>query len=309
MADETMQAVRLHGYGGPEVLVLERAPRPTPGEGQVLIRVQSAGVNPADWKLREGYMRAMRPLTFPAIPGFEASGVVEALGPGVGGFQLGQAVYGAAQGAYAEYALAPGDDIMAKPEGLSFDEAAGVRVGAATAWRALFDAADLQPGQRVLVHGAAGGVGLFAVQLARWKGAEAIGTASAGNHDFVYSLGASQVIDYRSTPFEGAVHDVDVVLDTIGGDTQQRSFGVLRPGGILVSVVQPPSQDEAAAHGVRAVLASGTPGVLNKINDLIVAGELRSPVGKAFPLAAARQAQEYSRGGHLQGKIVLHVAG
>ena len=190
MSEIKMQAARVHDYGGPEVLVVEQAPRPEPKAGEVLIRVKAAGVNPADWKIRGGAYKQFMPLQFPWIPGLEGAGTVEALGAGVSTFQQGQEVYGILSSSYAEYAIALAKDIQPKPSNLTFEQAATVPVGALTAWGAVINSANVQAGQRVLVHGAAGGVGAFAVQLARWKGAHVTGTASAGNLEFVKSLGA-----------------------------------------------------------------------------------------------------------------------
>lgn len=203
MPDHTMRTVHFYAYGGPEQLVVEQVPRPQPQTGEVLVRVYAAGVNPIDWKVRKGLFKDLRPVPLPFTPGSELAGTVELPGPGVTAFEVGQAVYGrGAQGAYADYAVIPAGSLAHKPRNISFDQAASVPVGARTAWMALFSLADLQAGQRVLVHGAAGGVGNYAVQLARWKGAHVIGTASITNLEFVRSLGAEIVIDYHTTPFE-----------------------------------------------------------------------------------------------------------
>ncbi len=219
MSIPTTQAIRVHAYGGPEQLKLEQLPRPVPQAGEVLVHVHAAGVNPIDWKLRAGFLKDFFPQSFPHIPGRDLAGIVEEVGPGVTTFQKGQAVFGqSANGSYTEYAVASVQTLALKPETISFDEAATIPVGATTAWQGLFDHGQLQSGQRVLILGAAGGVGLFAVQLARWKGAQVIGTASTANLDFVRSLGAETVIDYTTTAVERAVHDVDLVLDTVGGE-------------------------------------------------------------------------------------------
>jgi NADPH:quinone reductase-like Zn-dependent oxidoreductase len=310
-----MQAIRFHAYGGPEQLVLERAPRPELLVGTVLVRVHAAGVNPIDWKIRQGWLKNSMSLSLPHIPGTDMAGVIEEIGPGVTAFQKGQAVFGTAMsGSYAEYALANTNSLAPKPASLSFDEAAAVPLGAMTAWHALFDFGGLQEGQRILIHGAAGGVGMFAVQLARWKGAHVIGTASARNADFVRSLGAETVIDYQATPFETVVHGVDVVVDAIGGDVQDRSWQVLRPGGILVSLLGQPSEAAAKEHGVRATAVSrqryqdSVGELLRQIGQLIESGQIRVAATTVFPLAEARQAHAMSEQGHGRGRIVLHVA-
>jgi NADPH:quinone reductase-like Zn-dependent oxidoreductase len=310
MSDAMMNAVRFYAYGPIDQLVLEQAPRPVPGPGEVLVRVHAAGVNPADWKIRQGWMKDLVPLAFPAIPGFELAGLVEAVGPEVTTLQVGQAVYGTTMGTYADYAVASAGSLAPKPSNLTFDEAATIPVGASTAWNGLFDVGGLQAGQRLLVHGAAGGVGLFAVQLGRWKGAQVIGTASTRNLDIVRSLGAEIVIDYTATPFERVASDVDVVFDTIGGETQERSWQVLKPGGILVGVSSSPSAEIAQRHGVRAGTAYGqaTTALLEQLAPLIESGTLRPVVGPVFSLAEARQAQVLSETGHGRGRIILHIA-
>src|SRR5258708_3153857 len=246
MTTATMQAVQIHRYGGPEELTLEQAPRPVPQAGEVLLRVYAAGVNPLDWKIRQGLMQAFQPITFPYIPGIEGAGVVEEVGPGVAADLVGQAViWQTTSGAYAEYLTVSVEDFARKPKSLSFVEAAAVPVGATTAWRALFEHGGLISGQRVLIQGAAGGVGVFAVQLAKWKGAQVIGTAATANLDFVRSLGADTVVDYTTTPIESVVRDVDLVLDGVGGETLLSSLAALRPGGTLISIAGPPPQEEA----------------------------------------------------------------
>ena len=306
----TMKAVRIHSFGGPEVLRYEDTPIPEPSENEVLVRVHAAGVNPVDWKIREGHL-GQGPL--PQIMGSDISGVIEALGPGVKEFRPGEPVFGIVaeeSGAYAEYATAPVSRLARKPASLDDIHAAALPVASLTAWQALFDTAELQAGQKILIHGAAGGVGGFAVQFARWKGAQVIGTASGRNADFVRELGAEEVIDYGSTRFEEAVRDVDVVFDTIGGETQERSWRVLKPGGILVSIVQPPATENAAAHGVRGAFLISKPrgDQLARIADLVARGDVKVHVEIVLPLSEARKAQELSQSGPAQrGKIVLKV--
>ena len=238
----TMQAVRLHSFGGPEVLVLEEVPRPQAGVGEVLIRVHAAGINPLDWKARAGHVQAWLPHRLPLIPGWDVSGVVEEVASDVTAFEVGDSVYGMLDfmrdGAYAEYVAARTLNLALKPKSIDFTQAAAVPLASLTAWQSLFETAGLRSGQIVLIHGGAGGVGHFAVQFAKWKEAKVIVTASAANENFLRQLGAHEVIDYRNTRFEKTVHDVDVVLDTIGGDTQQRSWQVLRKGGILVTTLR-----------------------------------------------------------------------
>lgn len=304
-----MRAVQIHAYGGPGQLSLEETPRPVPRAGEVLLRVHAAGVNPLDWKIRQGLMKDAMPVTFPYIPGIEVAGVVEDVGPGVTDVQVGQAVLGpVAAGAYAEFVAAPFEARALKPEKVSFVDAATVPIGAATAWRALIDHGGLAPGQRVLIQGAAGGVGVFAVQLAKWKGARVIGTASTANLDFVRGLGADTVVDYTTTPVESVVQGVDLVLDGVGQETLGSSLAVLKPGGTLVSIAWPPPQEQARARGVRAMMSRGPASVpLQTLTRLIDQGNLEVTAGKTFPLGDARAAHEYSQRSHGRGRIVLRV--
>jgi NADPH:quinone reductase-like Zn-dependent oxidoreductase len=321
MPKQMIQAIRVHQYGGPEQLKLEQIPCPEPQAGEVLIRVHSVGVLPAEWKLRQGFFQAVHPAIFPYIPGSAMSGVVEEVGPDVTTWKIGQAVFGRnTNGAYAEYtttavespALGPKTfSLLAlKPEALSFDEAATISGGATIAWTALFEDGALQAGQRVLIHGAAGGVGSFAVQFARWRGAQVIGTTSKANIDFVRSLGAETVIDYTSIPFERMVHDVDLVLDTIGGETLQRSMQVVKHGGTLVSLLEQPSPDLAQRYGIRAKKNAALPtnGLLRTIAQLIDEEHLNVTIAQTFPLREASLAHELSQSGHGRGRIVLHIA-
>ena len=310
---ETMKAIRFHTFGGPEVLLYEDAPRPQPGTGDVLVRVHAAGVNPVDWKIREGHLKQMLNHTLPLIPGWDFSGVVEAVGLGVNGLKKGDEVFSrpdiARNGAYAEHIAVRASEVAAKPKSIGHVHAAAVSLAALTAWQVLFDAAGLGARQRVLIHAAAGGVGTFAVQLAKWKGAHVIGTASKRNIEFVQELGADEIIDYERTRFEDVVREADVVFDTMGGDTQERSWQVLKKGGILVSIVAPPSAEAAAAHGVRQAFVFVLPNAaqLTRIAELVDSGTVKIIVETVMPLSEARRAQELSQAGHTRGKIVLQV--
>jgi NADPH:quinone reductase-like Zn-dependent oxidoreductase len=309
MATQTVRAVQVHRYGGPEQLKLEEKPRPQPQTGEVLVRVYAAGVNPIDWKIRQGLLKESRPATFPYTPGIEMAGVVEDVGPAVTAFEIGQAVFGQiAEGAYAEYLTVPVEALALKPQTLSFVEAATVPVGVTTAWRTLFDNGGLTSGQRVLIQGAAGGVGLFAVQLAKWKGAQVIGTASTANLDFVRSLGADTVVDYTMTLVESVIQDVDLVLDGVGAATLSSSLAVLKPGGTLISIAGLPPQEQAQARGVRAMMSRGAASVpLQTFTRLIDEGQLKVTVGKTFALSEAQQAHEYGQSSHGRGRIVLQI--
>lgn len=309
----TMKAVQIHEYGGPDVLRYEDAPKPEPGDNDVLIRVYAAAVNPVDWKVREGHLKSRVDYPMPFIPGWDLSGVVEKTGVAVTRLKEGDEVFSrpdiARNGAYAEYIIADDALVALKPKSIDHIQASGIALAGMTAWQALFDVAELQPGQRVLIHAAAGGVGTFAVQFAKWKGAYVIGTASGRNLDFVRELGADEVLDYTAKPFETVVKDVDVVLDTMGGETQERSWGVLKQGGILVSIVEPPPEGAGAQHNVRAAFHFLDPnaGQLTRIAELVDSGKVRVVVDTILPLSEARKAHELSEMGHARGKIVLKV--
>jgi NADPH:quinone reductase-like Zn-dependent oxidoreductase len=309
----TMKAVRIHEYGGPEVLRYEDAPRPEPGEGDVLVRVHAAGVNPVDWKIRDGRSRQRLPYALPLILGWDFSGVVELVGPGATSFAAGDEVYARPDilrnGAYAEYIAVREKEIAKKPGSIDHIHAAAVPLAALTAWQSLILAGRLEKGQTVLVHGGAGGVGTFAIQVAKWKGAKVIATASARNESFLRDLGADEVVDYTKSPFEEVVRGVDVVFDTIGGDTQKRSWKVLREGGVLVSIAATPSEEDAKAHRARPAYVFVQPNAqqLTEIARLIDEGHIKSIVSEVLPLAQARRAHELSQEGHVRGKIVLSI--
>lgn len=303
-----MRAVRFHTYGAPEELIVEEVARPTPQQGQVLVRVQAVGVNPVDWKIRKGDLRAFMPVSLPHIPGNELAGVVAAVGPGVTGFAAGQRVFGRASNTYAEYALAQAEALATIPDALTFDQAATIPVGGGTAWVGIFEAGGLQAGQHLLVLGAAGGVGSYAVQFGRWKGAHVSGTTSAANLDYVRSLGAEQAIDYNATRLEQVVHDVDVVLDTVGGAAQEQALHVLKPGGVLVAVAGMAPEEQAAAHGVRTARVQITSGdYLRQIAELVASGTVVAPVGTLFTLEQAVAAHARSETGHGRGRILLRL--
>ena len=306
-----MKAIRIHQYGGPEVLTQVEMQRPAPGPNEVLIKVQAASVNAVDWKMRAGHVKEIFPLTFPATLGWDVSGTVEEAGDKVTQFKRGDEVYALLKGGgYAEYATAEEAVVARKPRTLDHVHAAAVPVAGLTAWQALFEVAQLSAGQKVLIHAAAGGVGNFAVQFAKARGAYVIGTASSKNQTFLHELGVDQVVDYSKTRFEDMVRDVDVVLDTIGGDTQERSFKVLKKGGILVSIVQLPSPELAAKYGVRALFygAHASSSGLAEIATLIDNGNVKPVVETVLPLADARRAHELIESGHTRGKIVLKTA-
>ena len=310
-----MKAVRIHEFGGLDSLRVEEAPRPEPKDGEVLVHIHAAGINPVDWKTCAGEGVAPRlDDPFPFIPGWDVSGVVEALGAEVTDLRVGDSVCGMVRwpwggGGYAEYVAAPAADLVAKPDTMDDAQAAGLPLAALTAWQALFDMADLQAGQTLLIHAAAGGVGHIAAQLAKWKGAHVVGTASARNEAFLRELGADRVVDYNTTRFEEAVSGVDVVLDGVGGEVQGRSWAVIRRGGVLASIRGRPSAEEATARGVRAqhVSVHADAAQLRAIAGLAGEGRLQVHVDEAFALDDVRKAHEVSRAGHTRGKLVLRT--
>lgn len=311
MSTETINAIQVHAYGDADQLKFERIARPEPQEGEVLVRVYAAGVNPIDWKIRKGWLKDFMPSTFPYIPGADLAGVVEKVGPGVTTFQPGQEVFGrSSRGSYTEYGIAPASTLALKPKTLSFDEAATIPLGATTAWQGIFDHGNLQPGQRILILGGAGGVGLFAVQFARWKGAHVISTASTSNIDFVRSLGAETVVDYTKEHVEDVVRDVDVVFDTIGGQALAGVLPTLKRGGTLVTIAGRPDEAKASELGVRTASFSSQANtdLLNTFARLIDEGQVKVQVGATLPLSEAARAQELSEKGHGRGRIVLHIA-
>jgi NADPH:quinone reductase-like Zn-dependent oxidoreductase len=310
-----MKAVRIHGYGEADVLSYEETTLPSPGEGDVLIRVHATTVNPFDCWVHRGFVDQYFHYTFPLVIGADLAGVIDAVGPGVTDFSPGDSVYGRTgiykDGANAEYALAAAFEVARKPETLDYVHAAAVPHVVLVAWRALYELADLQEGQTVLIHAAAGGVGHMAVQLARLRGARVIGTASL-NLDFLEELGVDQIIDYSRVAFEEVVKDVDVVLDLVGAnnDTQERSWKVLKPGGILVSTVQYPSPEQAARHGMRAAMVDTTPPIgptLTEVAKMIDAGQLKPHVSTILPLQEIQTAHRMLEAHHTHGKIVLQV--
>ncbi|WP_432196262.1 NADP-dependent oxidoreductase [Streptomyces sp. bgisy027] len=310
----TMRAISQDVLGGPEVLKEVEIERPAPRPNEVLVRVRAAGVNPTDWKHRENGGFLGEP---PFVLGWDVSGVVEAVGIGVAAFRPGDEVFGMlpypfGHGSHAEYVVAPVRALTHKPSVIGHTEAGALPLVSLTAWQALTEHSDVRPGQRVLIHAAAGGVGHVAVQIAKARGAHVIGTASAGKHEFLRGLGADEVIDYRETDFTEAVKDVDVVLDTLGGETSVRSLRVLRPGGVVVSILPVGSDEfgeEAERLGVRAVrmLVDADRAGMRAIADLVEEGKLRPEIAGTFPLADAAEAHAVGDTGRTTGKLVLTV--
>ena len=287
----------------------EDIPESQPGPGEVRIKVIAAGVNPVDWKIRSGYMELPLPMTM----GSDIAGVVDVAGQGVESFQPEDEVFGKAspgQGGYAEYTVINSSQIAQKPKSIGFVESAAIPTAGLAAWQSLFDIAGLERGQTVLIHGAAGGVGSFAVQFAKWKGAYVIGTASSKNAEFLKSIGCDEVIDYKNQQFEDIVGNLDVVLDTIGGDTLEKSWGVLKPGGFLVTTVASIPEEKTQKYGVRAerLMTQANGKELAQIAAIIDEHKIKPIVTTVLPLADAQKAHEMSESGHTRGKIVLRVA-
>ena len=307
-----MKAVVAHEYGGPEVLKLEEMPRPEPNEDQALVKVIASGVNPADPLTLSGKYAREFGTHLPLIPGYDIAGVVEKIGSKVTKLKVGEAVYGYPTfgGGWAEYVTVHEGEVAAKPKSLSFIEAAAVPMGALTAWQALVDVADVKPGQKVLVHGASGGVGSFAVQIAKIRGARVIGTASTLNQDLLRQLGVDQPIDYTTTKFEETTPDVDVVLDPVGKQTLARSYGVVKPGGIIMSLVARPDPSELKKRGIRGagISVHADAEDLAEIGRLIDDGKIKPVVTKVLPLSESIDAQRQAATHHTRGKVVIRVA-
>ena len=306
-----MRLIRIHDFGGPDVLRIETLPDPVPAEGELLVRVLASSVNPVDYKIRTGEHAEAEQL--PIAMGRDAAGFVERLGPGAEGFAADDRIYAMLpmdRGGHADLVAVPASACAIWPGRLDPIAAASVPLAALTAWQGLFDQGQLQAGQHVLIHGAAGGVGHLAVQFARARGARVTVTAGGEDRDFLIGIGADRVVDYRTERFEDAVSEVDLVLDLIAGETQDRSFAVLRRGGTLVSTLTPPSPDQAAEHGVRATnfMAHPDGGQLAEIASLIEAGEVTPHVDRVFPFQQIADAQRFLEQDHVRGKVVLQVA-
>lgn len=312
-----MKAIRIHDYGTAETLVYEDAPIPQLGQDEILVRIHAAGVNPVDWMVRAGLVRTMLHHTFPLIVGWDMSGVVEEVSPGVSEIRPGDEVYArsdfARNGTYAEYAVVSRYAVAKKPRSLDHACTAALPLVGLTAWQALIEPGgiELAAGQTLLIHGAAGGVGSMAVQLAKWRGAKVIATGSSRNQDFLSELGADIVVDYTARRFEDVVGEVDAVLDTVGGEAQSRSWTAIRRGGALATLnlgSQLPNE-AMLARGIRGTIVqtqmSGLQ--LKRLADLVDGGAIRPIVSEVLPLAQTRKAHALSETGHVRGKIVLEV--
>lgn len=310
-----MKAAQITGYGGPEVYVVNNSvARPVLTAGQVLVEVYAAGVNPFDVKVRDGLVRQMMELQFPATLGGDVAGVIAELSEGVSGLEVGQSVYGHAgalsgQGSFAEYTPVKASQLAPKPANIDFVAAAALPLVSVSAYQALVDNMRLQPGQKILIHGGAGGIGSVAIQLAKHLGAQVATTARSTELDFVKSLGADEAIDYTAQDFSGMLHEYDAVFDTVGGETNRKSYAVLRSGGALVSMVEQPNEALIGQKNIAytAQFTQVTTERLSKVAELVDNGILRVSVDKIFPLNQTADALEYVKIGHPRGKVVIKV--
>ncbi len=307
-----MRSVRIHEFGGSEVMTIESTAIPQPEKGEVLIKVHAAGGNPVDWKIREGYLAEVLPHTLPLTLGWDFSGEVVAIGNGVDNWKVGDAVYSrpdlSKNGAYSEYIVVSSDEIAAKPKTLSWQKSAAVPLVTLTAWQALKDIGKLKSGNRVLIHAGAGGVGIAAIQLAKQADAYVITTSSSKNINFLKSLGADEVIDYTQDDFT-ALSELDIVFDTMGGEVLDKSWKTLKKGGHLVSIVEAPSKELASKYSVDAdfCFVQANAGQLTEIAELIDAGDIKVEVDSVFRLEDVAQAHKKSETGHVRGKIILQI--
>ncbi len=308
-----MKAARISKYGGSEVVEINKnTPKPTASRGQLLVEVHAAGVNPIDWKIREGYLKQMQ---FPITLGGDFSGVVVQVGEGISGFKSGDEVYGYASilsggsGSFAEFALADPKFTAHKPKNISHVEAAALPLTGVSAWQALVDHIGLSRGKKILIHGGTGGIGTIAIQLARHLGAYVAATASADGIKYVRELGADEAIDYRNQSFENMLHNYDAVYDTVGGETYEKSFKVLKKGGMIVSMLEQPRSELMQQYGVNAIgqFTQVTGERLSKLALLIEKGVIKVHVDKTFPLDKAGEALAYLQNGHPRGKVVLKM--
>jgi NADPH:quinone reductase-like Zn-dependent oxidoreductase len=307
-----MHTIRIHNFGGPDALRDDVLPLPQPKDDEILLRVEAASVNPVDAKMREGKIASIQAKDLPLTLGRDVSGVIESCGTAVQGLRKGDEAFafvGYDRGAYAQYVVVKADEFAPKPENLSHVEAAAVPLAGLTAWQGLLDHGKLQSGQRVLIHGGAGGVGHFAVQIAKTKGAWVAVTCSGRDADFMKTLGADQVIDYQKQRFEDEVADIDLVFDLVAGETQMRSFGVLKSGGALISTLQEPDKSKAKSKNLRVAhyMAKPNAAQLAEIGRLLQAGKIKPYIFKTYKLDEAGKAEQALAQQHVQGKIVLTV--
>jgi NADPH:quinone reductase-like Zn-dependent oxidoreductase len=310
-----MRAAQLTQYGGQDaVQFTTEAPTPEVTPGHILVKVAAASINAIDWKIREGMMQQMAPVDFPATLGGDLAGTVEEIGEGTEGFTIGQEVYGqtnpfSGHGSFAEYSLIPAGNLAPKPQSTNLEQAAALPLTAVSAYQALAETLNLQPGQKILIHGGAGGIGSFAIQLAKHLGTYVATTAAADDLEFVRQMGADEAIDYTSQKFEEIINGYDAVFDTVGGQTLEKSYQVLRAGGQLVSMAGAPNEELAATHHITASAQQTrvTTDRLQKVAELVDQGILTPAIDKTFPLEQTAEALEYMRAGHHRGKVVINV--
>jgi len=310
LLEVTMKAIRIHQYGDASILQLEEIPRLSVADDQILIRVHSAGVNPIDWKTRQGYMKQVRPATFPMTIGQDFAGEVVDAGKASTQFASGDRVFGFARGTYAEYAAAKASSVAAIPDSIDFATAAALPTAGSTALQILRDVVDAKPGMSILIHGAAGGVGSYASQIAKNLGARVIGTATGEDIQYLSTLGIDYVVDYRRERFEDKATDMDAVVDLVGGETLSRSYAVVKKGGVLATTVEPIDESAATRAGIRAVQVIMRPNAadLAELARLVEKGALQPRLSKTMSLSQAGEAQELSQAGKAQGKVILNVA-
>lgn len=310
-----MKAIIIEQYGGKDQLIGQEVPKPSASENQVIVKLFATSINPIDWKLREGYLRAMLPFEFPIILGWDAAGVIDEVGVNVRNYKIGDRVFARPettnQGTYAEYTAIDSHLLAKIPENISFEEAACVPLAALTAWQCLYDFGNVKQGDKVLIHAGAGGVGTFAIQLAKNSGAYVATTAGTNNVEFLRSLGADEVIDYKKQDFESILHDFDFVLDSLGGENQEKSFTILKEGGKLASLVSEPNKEKAAAKNIESGLVWLIPNgeQLGKIAELLEHKKLKAIIGHRFPFSeeGLKEAHALSESHHAKGKIVIEI--
>lgn len=305
-----MKAIRIHQFGDANTLKLEDAPNISIGDDQLLVRVRAAGVNPIDWKIRQGYMKDVMPTQFPLTIGQDFAGEVVDKGKSITQFTKGDRVFGFAEGSYAEYAAAQASRVANIPGGMDFATAAALPTAGLTALQIIRDFVGAKPGMTILIHGAAGGVGSFASQIAKNSGARVIGTATGSDIEYLKSIGVDEVIDYKRERFEDKVRNVDAVVDLVGGDTNARSYGVVKRGGVLVSTVQPPDEAAAQRAGIRAqhIVMKRNSADLFELAQLVAKGAVKPRMDKTMSLGEAKEAQQLSETGKTDGKVILKVA-
>ncbi|MCM3567980.1 NADP-dependent oxidoreductase [Neobacillus mesonae] len=310
-----MKAIIIDQYGGKEQLKERQVEKPVPGENQVVVKLHATSINPIDWKLREGYLKTMLPFKFPIILGWDAAGIVDEIGANVQGWKVGDKVFARPEttnkGTYAEYTVIDTSLLAKVPENISFEEAACVPLAGLTAWQCLFDFGQVKQGDKVLIHAGAGGVGSFAIQFAKHAGAYVTATAGTHNVGFLKLLGADEVIDYKKQDFESILRDYDFVLDSLGGDNQEKSFTILKNGGKLASIVSEPDKEKAAAKNIKSGLVWLVPngGQLKQIADLLSKEKVKVIIGHRYPLTeeGLKEAHALSESHHAKGKIVITI--